>query len=127
MTNSNLVDCYNRQVGRLLALENAAGVDAEPGDSVREIGSVAHQAASRRELAILVDRRHRVADGERGKLFALAVEEWIAADHEPAGPQSAKRCKDCIEIALRCSRAATWSCSPSVRAAACRSLDMVSA
>ena len=38
----------DRQVGRLLALENSAGVDAGLTVSIVQIGSVAHQAAARR-------------------------------------------------------------------------------
>src|SRR5229473_149654 len=44
----------DRQVRRLLALENPAGVDARHAVSVRNAASVAHQAAGRGELAILV-------------------------------------------------------------------------
>ena len=35
-----------------------------------------------------------------GELFAPAVEEWIAADHEPACPQLGQGCEDGIEVAL---------------------------
>ena len=53
MTSSTLVDLLDRQVGRLLALENPAGVDADLTVSVRNAGSIAHQAAGRDELAKL--------------------------------------------------------------------------
>src|SRR6516164_11186551 len=48
----------NRQVGRLLALGDAAGVNADLAKQVRNIGSIAHQTAGRRELAIRGNRRH---------------------------------------------------------------------
>ena len=51
---------------------------------IGKTGSVAHQAASRDELAILVDRGHRVAERQCGELFASAGEQWITADHERA-------------------------------------------
>src|SRR5262249_17401352 len=52
----------DRQIGRLIAFENPAGVDAGRTECVRKIGSIAHQAASRCELASLVDRGHRVTN-----------------------------------------------------------------
>ena len=52
MISSTLVDLLDRQVGRLLAVENAAGVDADQTEAFRIIASVAHQAAGRGELAI---------------------------------------------------------------------------
>ena len=50
------------QVGRLLALENSAGVNAGQAVVFRFIASIAHQAAGRDERAILVDRRYRVTE-----------------------------------------------------------------
>ena len=73
---------HDRQVGRLLALENAAGIDAGQTVQVRNTGSVAHQAAGRRERAKLEDRGHRVADRQCGELFAPVNKESIGADHE---------------------------------------------
>jgi hypothetical protein len=52
---------HHRQVGRLLALENAAAVDAHQAVHVGKIASVAHQAAGRDKLALVGNRRHRVA------------------------------------------------------------------
>ena len=59
----------HRQVGRLLALEDAAGVDADHAIQVCNAGSVAHQAAGRDELAIRGNRRHRVAGCQCGELL----------------------------------------------------------
>jgi hypothetical protein len=91
---------HDRQVSRLLALENPAGVDADLTERIRNTASVAHQAAGGGELAILGDRGHRVADSQCSKLFALIVEECIRTDHEPAGSQLGQGCEDCIEFAL---------------------------
>ena len=52
MTSSNLVGLLDRQVGRLLALEDATDVDADQTVGVSDAGPVAHQAASSDELAI---------------------------------------------------------------------------
>jgi hypothetical protein len=58
----------HRQIGRLLTLENAAGIDADLAKpfglthltvGVSEATSIANQAAAGGELAKLVDRRHR--------------------------------------------------------------------
>ena len=45
MTNSNLLGLHDRQVRRLLALEDTAGIDADLTIRVRNAGSVAHQPA----------------------------------------------------------------------------------
>ena len=45
MTSSNLVDCMHRQVRRLLALEDAADIDADLTIRIRNVGTVAHQPA----------------------------------------------------------------------------------
>src|SRR5262245_24871 len=50
------------QVRWPLALEDAAGVYASQTVEFRFIASIAHQAAGRDELAILVDCRHSVAE-----------------------------------------------------------------
>ena len=100
MTSSNFGRLLDRQVGRLLALENPAGVDADLTVHVRKTGSVAHQAAGRGELAILIDRGHRVAQRQCGELFALAIEEWIGADHERRLPQLGQSCEDRIDVAF---------------------------
>src|SRR5262249_10068444 len=61
--------------------------------------SVAHQSAGRGKRAKLIDRRHRVAEREHRQLFAPAVEEWIAPDHQPAGFQWDKVCEGRINVA----------------------------
>ena len=91
-------DLLDRQVGRLFALENPAGIDAGQAVCVRNVRSVAQQTSGRGELAPLVDRRHRVAERQRGELFAPAREECIGADHEPARSQLDQLCEDSIEV-----------------------------
>ena len=46
----------------------------------------------------MLTRRHRVMDRECRELFAMAGEEWIASDHEPACAQSDQVCEDSIEV-----------------------------
>ena len=78
---SNLLD---RQVGGLLALEDTAGVDASRMERIRNAASVAYQAASRDELAKMVDRGYCIADSKCCELLKPATEECIGANHEPA-------------------------------------------
>ena len=50
------------QLGGLLTLEDAAGVDTDLPKWLRRTSSVTQQAARRRECTILVNRWHRIAD-----------------------------------------------------------------
>ena len=90
----------DRQVGGLLALENAARIVAGPAVRVGIAAAVAHQAACSDELAILEDRRHRVSERQRAELFALAVEECVGDDHECAGPSLDQSCESVVDVAL---------------------------
>src|SRR4029453_19034293 len=87
----------NGQVGRLLALENAASVDADLTVRVRKAVSIADQAACHGVLAKWVHRGHRVARGQCDELLAPAIEEWITADYERAGSQSGQGGEDRME------------------------------
>src|SRR5215510_1334183 len=70
------------QVGRLRALENAAGIEADVTVRLRKIAPVAHQTASCGKSAKLVDRRHRLAERQGRKLSAPTIEVHIRGDHE---------------------------------------------
>src|SRR5437870_3186997 len=74
----------DRQVGRLLALENPASVDADLAISVGYACGVVHEPAGGSGLANRVHGRHRVACGRRHDLLALAREECVRADDECA-------------------------------------------
>ena len=58
------------------------------------------QSAGLDERAKLIDSGYAVAQRQRAELFAPAIEEWIIADHEPAGLQSDQVFEDCIEVAF---------------------------
>src|SRR5262249_60769088 len=73
-------------------------LDAERMVHAGKTSSVAQQATGRGELAILIGSRHGIANGQCCKLFALAIEERIAADHEPAWLQLGHRCEDGIKV-----------------------------
>src|ERR1700732_1783140 len=68
----------DRQIGRLLALENPAGVNADLTVLTSKTASVAHQAAGRRELVIREDRGHQVAERIRSKQLTLNKEISIS-------------------------------------------------
>src|SRR6516164_3450015 len=89
----------DRHVGRLVPLENAPGVDACEAIQVCNAASVAHQSAGRGKRAKLIDRGHSVAERQYRELFAPAIEEWIAPDHEPAGFQWDQVCEGRINVA----------------------------
>src|SRR5215475_13996239 len=64
---------HDRQVGRLLALENAAGVHAGLAICISKVRSVAHQAASFGRLALRIDRRHPTVSRQGSELKATVV------------------------------------------------------
>ena len=65
---SNFVACY-WQVSGFLTHENSGGIDASQAVVLRDVRSVAHQTPGRREIVILVDRGHRMANRQRACHF----------------------------------------------------------
>src|SRR5215831_15547686 len=90
----------HRQVSRVLALEDAAGVDATETIRVPDTASVAHQTTGRCEFSKLEDRRYRVAERQRGELFGAAGEKGIRADRERAYAQLNQGSEDHVEVAF---------------------------
>src|SRR6202030_449513 len=60
----------HRQICWLLALENAADINADQTIRLGDAATVAYQAAGRGELAKLEDRGHAQAEAKRAELFA---------------------------------------------------------
>ena len=121
MISSTLVTAH-RQIGRLLALENPAGVDAELDDSRPLHCSVAHQAAGRGESREFEDRRHRMA----GRQCARSVRCWLLKNGSAPITSAPARdldqcCKDGIEISFG-ARLQDLELQPERAAAACTSL-----
>ena len=71
MTNSYLVGCLHRQVGGLLALENAVDVGGRTPEQIYQVGPVRHQAASLDEEAVGINCGQLVLRGERDDPIAL--------------------------------------------------------
>jgi hypothetical protein len=59
----------DRQLARLFASENASSVNASQTVRVGNASAIAHQAAGGDELASFENRRHAVAERQRGELF----------------------------------------------------------
>ena len=90
----------DREVTRLLALENSSDVNADQTVVFPFIASVAYQPPSRSELAKKVDRGHRMADRQCGQLFAAGNEQLIGHHHEPTGSQFDQRCECSLDLAF---------------------------
>src|SRR5262249_41662845 len=91
----------DRQVGRLLALENAAGVNASLAKGVRKASAVAHQAAGRGEFAPRVNCRNPMSVSQRHKFFAPGGKERSGSNDERVRPLSGKGGKAAVEVAFR--------------------------
>jgi hypothetical protein len=83
----------HRQIGRLLALENPAGIDTGLTVHVGNAASITQQPTSGGELTPLVDRGQGVADGQCGEPLDPTVEESIGADHETGRLQLGRGCE----------------------------------
>ena len=90
---------HDRQVRRLGALEDAAGVDAGLTIGIRDIGSVAHQPADLGIGARCICRGDPMMRRQVDQLDAPAVEEGVAGDEEGVGPLARKRCEGSIDLA----------------------------
>jgi hypothetical protein len=64
----------NRQIGRLGAFDDAAGIDGGLAKNVRNAGPVTHQQAGHDRIVDKVASGHAVACCERGQLRAAAGE-----------------------------------------------------
>src|SRR5262249_36901675 len=69
-----------RQVGRLLALEDAAGVESCLTKRIGIVWAVAHESAGRYELAPNIRDRHPVAGRQRDELGAPIVKKWVGGN-----------------------------------------------
>src|SRR5215471_13923858 len=72
----------HRQIGRLLAFEDAPGIQAEKPIQFRKTSAVADKTTGGGEHTSLKDRGQGVLEREHSEPFGLAIEEWVAAYHE---------------------------------------------
>src|SRR5262245_38780394 len=74
------------QVGRVRALENAAGIDADLTIGIINVGAVAHQPAGCSIVTARIGSGDHVARRQHGKLNPSALKKWVRADKERVGP-----------------------------------------
>src|SRR5262245_23155649 len=70
------------QVGRLLAFEDAAAIDADLPVAIDETAAVACKTAGCWKLLTRVDRRQRMISRKLGKLAAAAIEKCVGANQK---------------------------------------------
>jgi hypothetical protein len=71
---------HDRQIGRLLAPENPAGVDAGLTIGIGEV-----QAAGRGKFTSFINRRNGMARCQRNDSIALAVKERVGVNQQRSG------------------------------------------
>ena len=98
MTSSNLVDCTDRQVGRLRALEDAADVDAGLTIGIVDVGPVAHQPTDFGKVARHTYGGNRVACRQVGELDSPVGEEGVGADEQCVGALARKGFEGRIDL-----------------------------
>jgi hypothetical protein len=76
---------HDRQIGRLLAPENPAGVDAGLTIGIGEACAVACEAAGHGKLTSFINRRNGTARCQRNDLIALAAKERVGANQQRSG------------------------------------------
>src|SRR5436309_4292057 len=93
----------DRQVGRLLAFENAAGVYAELTLPIDNARPVAHQSASFDKLALMIHRGHRVASGQREELDATRAEQYLRSHQQRIGPLLCEAREGSVDVEIAAS------------------------
>ena len=104
MVSSTLVTCWTGKIGGLLALEDAASVEASLPVRVPDIAAVTQQSAGHDEIAHRMDSRHSVLERQSGKLLCAAIEKNVGRDNEPANVQLGQLQRTRIRFRARCWR-----------------------
>src|SRR5215813_13399007 len=90
---------HDREVSRLLAFENAPGVQTGQTVRLRNAASVAHKTARGGELAQKINCWYAVAEGECAELRGMATEPRIGAgDHQRGCSQLRRRRESRFEV-----------------------------
>jgi len=88
------------QISRLGAGKNPADIGSSLTPGFVKVAPIADQAAGARELAPLIDRRHRMVCRKRHELLTPAENELVAADDERARLRLDKKSEDSVNFAL---------------------------
>src|SRR4029453_17673109 len=89
----------NWEIGRLLPLENPAGVYPEQTIRLREIGSVAHETAGDRKLSVRIYRWHCMAGRQLDKPITLGQKKYFTAYHKRTYPLANKGLESRFDLA----------------------------
>src|SRR5262249_7606060 len=92
---------HDWQVGRLLALENPAGIDAGLVIRIGDVGSITHQTAGHCALAPLLDRWDRMTRHQLHDRIPLTIEESVRSNDECATPLLVKGSELPVDLAFR--------------------------
>src|SRR5215471_3227540 len=73
---------HDRQIGRLRALEDAAGIDADLAIHIHNVASIAHQSAGLGKFTVPIYRGEPMAPRQEDEFDTPSVEECVVADEE---------------------------------------------
>src|SRR5207253_768046 len=94
-----LARLHDRQVGGLLALEDAPGIDADLMERVHNVASVAHQSADFGKFTQRKCRGKRMAHCQRGEMHPSASKKGVVDDEDGVGSFARKSCEGNIDLA----------------------------
>src|SRR5205085_12047833 len=100
----------HREVGGLLALENAAGVEAGLAVAIGGAGVVAYQSSNPRKLSRMKDSRHRILCSETNKSFPSRREQRITSRDERVDSLFRKARKSSVEF-IDCTNVRHMDCA----------------
>src|SRR5262245_60022548 len=89
---------HNRQITRLLAFEDASGINADLTVCIDTAGAVAHQAAGSDPLARVIDRGNSMSGRQRDNPFPLGHQEHAHPYVQRARPTLDERCKGALDF-----------------------------
>jgi hypothetical protein len=96
-----LARLHDRQVRRLRAFEDAAGIDTELTPHIRKVGSVTHQPAHIDKVTPHIAGWDRVACRQLGQLDTPTREVGAAGDEEGVRPLAFKGREGRVDVAKR--------------------------
>ncbi len=116
---------FDRDVGGLGALDDAAGIGADLAIGIRHACTIAHQPAGFGEIAHPICRGQRVARRQVDQLDAPFGEKGVEADEQRVGPL-ARKSRETPSIPGLVLASSPGFAIPMARAADCTSLNVVS-
>jgi hypothetical protein len=93
-------DLLHREVGRLVAFENAPSIEASFVVHISETAAIAHQPAGQSVFAVWEHRGEGMTGSQRHKLFYAPGEEVTVADQDRTNALLQKSCESCFKIAI---------------------------